>query len=531
MGEIRTRLKSAEHLEIIGAGDQPVLQHWQDTLRPFYADILAPGRVERIGREVAVRWRFAGRTAPGPQADEEDLALARSRLTEANARVDAVLETLTSIKQRGARGGNYLCRPEEYERIQAIFPPSPDRAPGPAGEVRIPAQSLETALAVLGKVRGSLRPEDIQPQQVVKTDQGPRIIGWGLTSFEVDPSQWEHIPAPWAEEAVPPPATGPTPAVAPEPTTAPPEPAPPESQRRGRRIWPWLLAPLAALALVALLLWWRGCSLPYQPHQMPMGAEHLALTYTPLEPLDYQEHQGPMGAEALVWTLQQDQTAALPVGEGRLRWPIPLQAQGRGLPWVVSLRRDGFRFESAGEVPAGARWTVRPEWVFRRHYPPAGTKETGRPVGVDLYWDKEYSHRSWSEVTGELGQARYSVRRGEGDVLYHVDATGAKAYYWIGVELAGPVPPKDLKVRVLEPTPERLPPGWRELKKVVTLKRGRQKRYFYVFMMPLETLKTHGQQRVKIELSDGSGRREIIERELLPRTSREKGTTGGAVER
>jgi len=509
MGQIRTPLSSADHLELFGAGNQPVLKHWRDILKHFYADILASGQVEQAAGGLAVRWSFPGQPVAGGAADEQDLTEAQNLLREANARVDAVLETMDSIKRRGARGGNYRCSSDEYEAIKAIFPQlSTSSAPA----VGIPAQPLNTVFSVLKMVRNSLQPDALTLQHVVKTSEGPCIIGWGLTKFDVPIVKRDVIvngalgggeegakhPAetggPEEEPGEAEPEEGPEeePEEEPPPPSPPPPPPPP---KRRRRFWLWLLVCLAILALLlAFILWLRGCSLPYDPHEMPLGTEHLVTTPS-LEALAYEPHEGPMGTEAVVRVVRIDNRPGTTPGAP------PQPPSDEGIPGILSLQREGFRFETTN--PDGESWKVQPDFVFRRDY-----REGEDKVGVDLWWNKDYVHQPWNEITAELGRARCIVRRGEGDVLYHEEHTHAKVYYWIGIELDRPQLPEGVKVRVLEPTPENLPPGWREVKEVLTLKRGKQERYFYIFLMLLDKLPP----RVKVKLSGPPKQGRVIER-------------------
>ena len=485
MSEIRTELPSGEHIRVIGEG-RAVLEYWPN-IKPYYADILAAPHVQGTSVVWELGAEYAGEGRP------EDIQAARDRLAQANARVDPVLETLAQIRQRKPVGRYYVCSDEEYRRIEQLMPRL-RTAPGAVEEQKhLPAASLETLCTLLEQVRASLVPSELDPKQVVRTSEGPRIIGWGLVVFTpvriIAPPPWEG-PAAVAAVAAPPAEGAPA--------------------RRKRRLWPWLLLPLGLLllaALAALLWWWLGYvpALPFENHEFVLGAE------------------GPYAdaaSFAVIHSGGSDQ--ADPVTTGPVTRPIPpgmvpvVRAQHED-PWAagsVALAnvlglREGFRVEA--RMAKSDRWLSNPpRWVLsvdpaegiycRQDGPDADDR-----VGVDLV----LLPAAQRGVSGRFPRGgAFDIRPGAGEVLFYVEGDGVRSFYWIGVELDRPVRPKDLRMRVIEPARGDWPEGWRELNRPITLLRGdgADRRHFLIFLlMPAETIETYGDKVVKIELSDRAG--------------------------
>jgi len=520
MSGIRTVLPPGEHVLLVDG--RQLHAYWDDVVKAYYGDILAPA-VHAPHEANTVNWEMGAEyLGPGEPAD---LEAARQRLTEANTRAEGALNTLHGIQERGPQGGYYRCSGEEYEQIRPLLPPSVTLRPDAEG-VTVPAATLETQYRVLEAVHQSLTDHPPELKQVYRTTAGAKLIGWGMISFQ----PLEVVtPPPWQPEGAPPPAPPP---VVPLMATA--AELPP---RRSKR-WLWLLGLLLLLAALALLGWWwlggdeEAKSLPFEPHEMPVGTEEPEWVWYPemsrsgllacrvqhpgqfLPSLAYSpREEPPVGAEASCWVFVggHDAIWTWPWNQRPPGVPDPGATVGNGTtpppvepPLPVGVRGlcDGFRIE--GVLPAGARptpWQVKPESVYRRQFPAKGNTASG----VDVHWrwpDRGERH----PVAGTLGERNFVIRPQTGKYLYHLKTSpGASSYYWIGVELDRPVLPHGLTMDVIAPAQRDLPAGWTKLPKPLTLKSGPDEKHFYVFLMPAASLAAQAEKTVKIRVRNDRG--------------------------
>ncbi len=496
MSEIRTELPSGEHIRVIGEG-RAVLDYWPN-IKPYYADILAGPRVQGT----TVVWDLGARYVG--EADAGAVQAARERLAQANARVDPVLETLAQIRQRRPSGRYYVCSDEEYRRIEQLMPRLPAAPAAAEAQKHIPAASLETLFSLLEEIRGSLDPGELDPKQVVRTSEGPRIIGWGLVVFT--PVRIIAPPPSDDSQAV---------AVAAGPVEG-------EKVRRKRRLWPLLLLLLLLLPMAALMLYLlRTPPLPFDEHDALMATDELELpVFANISKFAMEickAQHGDPGEAVVVETA----TTGPAYGTNIL----PEVRPGRGDPWKVGPvdlanvqgLREGFRIEaqmakSDRWLRPPPKWTLGadpPEQIYCRQDGP----DANDRVGVDLYLPPAGKRG----VRGTFSRGgSFDVQPGTGEVLFRVSGEDVRSYYWIGVELDRPVRPTGLRMRVIEPTGDDWPEGWRKVKRPVTLIRGdgKDRRYFYIFLlMPADTIETYGDKIVKIELSGADGsKRNLIAR-------------------
>ncbi|MBN1436010.1 MAG: hypothetical protein JW936_02950 [Sedimentisphaerales bacterium] len=574
MTEIRTTLPPQQ--KFISITPNRKLSLYWDIAKVYYGKILAPASHESPdGRSLT--WNVPGKIITN-DADTRNIDQAQYLLEEANQQCDQALFTIEDIlKNRQAHNGLYSCTPEEYAKFQGLMPLQPGQAAN-APEIHIPARPLRDVYTIQKELRDSLDPNRLDFRQVIQTDKGPYIIGWGTTSFN------------WNLEVLEPVAPEKFDTVGPGRTKTDKVIVPPRKKRR----WPWLLLLLLLLlALAAFLIWWfyfRKTPMPYQAYDTTIGAEtfqvvgFLELPEFPDSPVfdedqidwiardlyrPYRVYDSTVGNEApealefagsgleILFPTEPTVTAAtvpyqsydttfgneafsffLDPGRTERDWTdprnyddllgtaAPIGPIGPTLPDIELLGlAQGFRVvalpPSNPLSPAPRQWqNIEPiEEIYLRQ----ATAENGQPL-IDILLPP----LSVMPVTAELSDGRqFAITRGDQNVICRIQGTGSRFFYFLGVELSEyeQLAQDQIQMEFLDAQTEQPLPGWQHTNEPIVLtrddpERGLRERYFYVYYISQDDIAQFAGRELKIRLSNRMGQQvDVIAVILRPATA------------